>query len=161
MTEEVQPAELPWPGEPTRPSGSPYITFGLLSVSLLVYVMQFGMVSVALEDLIDDLDAPFRWSGWVLTAFMIGQVVALSVSGRLADRFSPRNVFGVGFGVFAMASLLCATAPSIYVLIGARFVQGLGGGRWSRLAWRWSRRPSPRIARGRLASTRRSCPSAR
>ena len=128
MTEEVQRAEVPWPGEPTRPSGSPYITFGLLSVSLLVYVMQFGMVSVALEDLIDDLDAPFRWSGWVLTAFMIGQVVALSVSGRLADRFGPRNVFGVGFGVFAMASLLCATAPSIYVLIGARFVQGLGGG---------------------------------
>ncbi|RJQ07811.1 MAG: MFS transporter [Dehalococcoidia bacterium] len=102
--------------------------FGLLSVSLLVYVMQFGMVSVALEDLIDDLDAPLRWSGWVLTIFMIGQVVALSVSGRLSDRFGPRNVFALGFGLFAVASLICGAAPSLPVLVLGRFLQGLGGG---------------------------------
>ncbi|MCA9849758.1 MAG: MFS transporter [Dehalococcoidia bacterium] len=118
------------PGELGSPPGrgSPYLTFVLLSASLLVYVMQFGMVSVALQDLIRDLSAPLRWSGWVLTIFMIGQVIALSVSGRLAERFGPRNVFAAGLGLFSLASLICATAPDIYVLIGGRLIQGLGGG---------------------------------
>ena len=115
-------------GDDRQKPRRPYATFVLLSVSLLVYVMQFGMVSVALEDLIADLDAPIRWSGWVLTIFMVGQVVALSVSGRLADRSGPRNVFAVGFGLFAAASLVCGLAPNIYILILGRFIQGLGGG---------------------------------
>jgi len=86
------------------------------------------MVSVALQDLIRDLSAPLRWSGWVLTIFMIGQVIALSISGRLADRFGPRNVFAAGLGLFSLASLICAAAPNIYVLIGGRLIQGIGGG---------------------------------
>ncbi|MCB9484176.1 MAG: MFS transporter, partial [Dehalococcoidia bacterium] len=126
MAVEADSAE-PAGGDRQKPR-RPYATFVLLSVSLLVYVMQFGMVSVALEDLIADLDAPIRWSGWVLTIFMVGQVVALSVSGRLADRSGPRNVFAVGFGLFAAASLVCGLAPNIYILILGRFIQGLGGG---------------------------------
>lgn len=90
--------------------------------------MQFGMVSVALGRLTDDLAAPLRWSGWVLTIFMVGQVIALPIAGRLAERFGARLVFAGGLAVFAIASLVCAAAPNVYALIAARVVQGAAGG---------------------------------
>ncbi|MGE0227017.1 MAG: MFS transporter [Dehalococcoidia bacterium] len=105
-----------------------HVVFALLSVSMLAYIMQFGMVSVSIGDLTTDLDAPLRWSGWVLTIFMIGQVVAMPVVGRIAERFGARNVFAVGFGLFGLASLACAVAPNVYLLIAARALQGAVGG---------------------------------
>lgn len=112
----------------TQPRADRYLIFGVLAISLLTFVMQFAMVSVSLADLIDDLDAPLRWGGWVLTIFMIGQVIALPAAGRLSERLGARTVFAGGFGLFAAASLVAALAPNIYVLIIARAAQGLAGG---------------------------------
>ena len=114
------------PSDEARPDR--YLIFALLSLSLLLFIMQFAMVSVSLQQLTDDLDAPLRWSGWVLTIFMVGQVVAMPVAGRLSERFGPRAVFAGGFGLFGLASLVCALTPNIYVLIAARAMQGLAGG---------------------------------
>lgn len=105
-----------------------HVVFALLSVSMLSYIMQFGMVSVSIGELTSDLEAPLRWGGWVLTIFMIGQVVAMPVVGRIAERFGARNVFAVGFGLFGLASLACALAPNVYLLIAARALQGAVGG---------------------------------
>lgn len=113
---------------PLQPRADRYLIFAVLAVSLLTFVMQFAMVSVSLADLIKDLDAPLRWGGWVLTIFMIGQVIAMPTAGRLAERFGARTVFAGGFGLFAGASLVAALSPNIYVLIMARAAQGLAGG---------------------------------
>ncbi len=51
----------------------------------------------------------------------------LLLSGRIGDLISQRRVFLVGLGVFTGASLLCALSQSQGLLIGARFVQGVGG----------------------------------
>lgn len=111
-----------------QPLPGRHVVFALLSVSMLSYIMQFGMVSVSIGELTRDLEAPLRWGGWVLTMFMIGQVVAMPVVGRIAERFGARNVFAVGFGLFGLASLACAVAPNVYLLIAARALQGAVGG---------------------------------
>ncbi|MGE0228127.1 MAG: MFS transporter [Dehalococcoidia bacterium] len=113
---------------PEQPRDDRHVIFALLSLSLLTFIMQFGMVSVALGQLTDDLAAPLRWSGWVLTIFMVGQVIAMPVAGRLAERFGARLVFSGGLAIFAAASLVCALAPNVYVLIAARIAQGAAGG---------------------------------
>lgn len=113
---------------PTEARADRHLIFALLSLSLLTFIMQFGMVSVALGRLTVDLAAPLRWSGWVLTIFMVGQVIAMPIAGRLAERFGARLVFAGGLAVFATASLVCALAPNVYVLIAARVVQGAAGG---------------------------------
>lgn len=105
-----------------------HVLLVLLSASMLVFVMQFGMVSVSFGDLAEDLGAPLRWSGWVLTVFMVGQVVALPVIGRLSERFGDGRVFSSAYAVFALASLVCAVAPNVYVLVAARALQGAAGG---------------------------------
>lgn len=105
-----------------------HLMFALLSFSLLTVIMQFGMISVSLREMTTDLDAPLRWSGWVLTIFMVGQVIAMPVAGRLADRFGARLVFAGGLAFFGGASVVCAFAPNVYLLIVARLVQGVAGG---------------------------------
>ncbi|MBX7111271.1 MAG: MFS transporter [Dehalococcoidia bacterium] len=112
--------EQPLPGR--------HVVFALLSASMLAYIMQFGMVSVSIGRLTTDLNAPLRWSGWVLTMFMIGQVIAMPVVGRISERVGAKNVFAIGFGLFGLASLACAVAPNVYLLIAARALQGAVGG---------------------------------
>jgi MFS family permease len=90
--------------------------------------MQFTMVSVSLPELTSDLKAPLRWSAWVITIFSLGQVIAQPVAGRLTERLGASTVFAGGLAAFGIASLVCAAAPNVYVMIIARFAQGIAGG---------------------------------
>lgn len=69
-------------------------------------------------------------SGWLvqatLTAFLIGFVLAQLVYGPLSDRFGRRIVLFMGNAIYVLASILCALAPNIDTLIGARVAQGMG-----------------------------------
>jgi EmrB/QacA subfamily drug resistance transporter len=105
-----------------------HLIFALLSTSLLTVIMQFTMVSVSLKQLTTDLNAPLRWSGWVLTTFTLGQVIAQPVAGRLTQRLGARFVFAGGLAAFGAASIVCAAAPNVYIMIVARLVQGIAGG---------------------------------
>jgi MFS family permease len=62
-----------------------------------------------------------------VNAFLIAFGGLLLLSGRIGDLIGQRRVFLVGLGVFTGASLLCALSQSQGLLIGARFVQGVGG----------------------------------
>jgi EmrB/QacA subfamily drug resistance transporter len=63
---------------------------------------------------------------WVLSAYAIVFAACLVPAGRLADMIGRRRTFETGIGVFALGSAICAVAPSVEVLIGARVVQALG-----------------------------------
>ena len=63
---------------------------------------------------------------WVVTAFFIVMVSSLLVAGRLADRFGRREVFLTGLLLYGGAALVAGGATNVYVLIGARAVQGAG-----------------------------------
>ena len=61
-----------------------------------------------------------------LTLFTIGFGLAQLISGPLSDRYGRRPVLLGGLAVYVLASVACALAPSIYALIGARFLQAVG-----------------------------------
>ena len=63
---------------------------------------------------------------WALTGYLVSAAALLLLSGALADRFGRRGVLKAGLLVILAASIACATAPSIGVLIGARLAQGAG-----------------------------------
>lgn len=105
-----------------------HLLFGVVSLALLTSSMQFSMVSVAIPDLIEDLDAPLGWVGWVVTMYTLMQAVSMPISGKLSDELGRRVVFVGGLAMFAAASLLCALAPNVWVLIAGRAIQGLAGG---------------------------------
>lgn len=114
--------------EPATTRAERYLIFGVVSLAMLTSSMQFSMVSVGLPDVIDGLDAPLRWVGWIITIYTLAQAVSMPIAGKLSDELGRRTVFAGGLGLFSVASVACALAPNIYVLIAARAVQGVAGG---------------------------------
>ena len=85
-----------------------------------------SIVTLALPDILRAFDTTVFGVSWVLTAFNLVLAVAILPASQLARRLAP-PVWAAGLAVFAGASLVCAVAPSIGVLIAARCVQALGG----------------------------------
>jgi len=78
-----------------------------------------------------DISASFSGSGrdalsWVLDGYFVVIAALLVPAGGLADRFGHKRIFLIGVAGFTAASLLCALAPSLPLLIGFRVVQGVG-----------------------------------
>ena len=65
---------------------------------------------------------------WVLTGYLLALASLILLGGALGDRYGRRKVFLIGTIWFAAASLLCGAAPNVDVLVGARVLQGVGGG---------------------------------
>ena len=63
---------------------------------------------------------------WVVSAYTIAFAALILTAGALGDRIGAKRVFAAGFGIFTSASLACALAPTLPLLIAARAVQGLG-----------------------------------
>ena len=96
-------------------------------MALLMSSLDGTIVATALHAIQDGLHTSINWASWVITAYSVGLVLALSLAGKLSDRFGRRRFFLVSVAVFAGASLCCGLADNIYVLIALRAVQAAGG----------------------------------
>jgi EmrB/QacA subfamily drug resistance transporter len=99
----------------------------VLCVGMLMIVLDATIVNVALPTIQDDLGFAQTDLAWVVNAYLIAFGGLLLLAGRIGDLIGQRRIFLIGLGVFTGASLLCALAQSQGLLIGARFVQGVGG----------------------------------
>ena len=100
---------------------------------LLATVLGSGMafldstvVNVALPTIGEDLDAGLSGLQWTVNAYALTLAGLLLLGGSLGDRFGRRRLFVSGVVWFAVASGLCALAPTIEALIAARALQGVG-----------------------------------
>ncbi len=85
------------------------------------------VVNVALPASGADLGADFAGLQWTVTAYTLTLAAFILLGGSLSDRFGRRRVFLIGVVWFALASLVCAAAPTVETLIAARAFQGVGG----------------------------------
>jgi len=104
-----------------------WIALYVLCAGMLMIVLDATIVNVALPTIKDDLGFSQSNLAWVVNAYLIAFGGLLLLAGRIGDLVGQRRVFLLGLAVFATASLVCATAQSQEMLIGARFVQGAGG----------------------------------
>lgn len=118
-----------------------------LSASALVFFDQTA-VTVALPDIGDDFGAYGADLQWVISAYLLALAVFMLVAGRVADRFGLRRTFLTGLAIFLVGSLCCAAAPNLGWLIGARFLQGIGGAIVQPLALGITTRASGEALRG-------------
>jgi EmrB/QacA subfamily drug resistance transporter len=99
----------------------------VLCVGMLMIVLDATIVNVALPSIQDDLGFSQSHLAWVVNAYLIAFGGLLLLAGRIGDLVGQRRIFLFGLATFTGASLLCALAQSQALLIGARFVQGVGG----------------------------------
>ncbi|MEV4436181.1 MFS transporter [Streptomyces sp. NPDC049555] len=85
------------------------------------------VVNVALPHIGRDFGVGLDALQWTVNAYMLTLAGLILLGGALGDRYGRRRVFVLGVVWFALASLLCGLAPSAWVLIAARALQGVGG----------------------------------
>ena len=95
---------------------------------VLMAVMDQAIVNVAIPSIGGSLGASPDEAGWVATGYVLGMMIVMPLNGFLTARFGEKSYYLGAFGLFTVASLLCGLCSSIWVLVAARFVQGLGGG---------------------------------
>ena len=102
-----------------------------LTVGLMMCVMAIAFESYAV---LTAMPAAARDLGnldlyaWTFTAFVIAMTFSIVASGQFTDRYGPTAPMVWGFGIFAVGLVLAALAPAMWVLLVARFIQGLGAG---------------------------------
>jgi EmrB/QacA subfamily drug resistance transporter len=99
----------------------------VLCVGMLMIILDSTIVNVALPSIQEDLGFSQSSLAWVVNAYLIAFGGLLLLAGRVGDLIGRRVVFLGGLAVFTTASLVCGLAQSQEVLVGARFVQGVGG----------------------------------
>jgi MFS family permease len=103
----------------------------IISLGIFLAALDQTVVVTALWPISNDLRIPVTEldkMAWVVTAYLLGYTVALPLMGRVADVYGQRRIFLLSLGLFMFGSLLCALAPGLPWLIGARAIQAVGGG---------------------------------
>lgn len=104
----------------------PWPALWALVIGFFMILVDSTIVSIANPAIMRALDADITAVLWVTSAYLLAYAVPLLITGRLGDRFGPKNVYLVGLVVFTLASAWCGFSDDIGMLIAARVVQGLG-----------------------------------
>ena len=103
-----------------------YQTLLLVGAGVFLSTMDSSMVNVALPFIMDSFGAPLRIIQWVVLVYLLSITVTLLFWGIVADRFGKFKIYLTGIIIFLSASLGCALASNLTLLIILRAVEGLG-----------------------------------
>jgi EmrB/QacA subfamily drug resistance transporter len=119
---------------PDAESGSTLISpnrrnfvFLAIMLGMLLAALDQTIVATALPTIVADLGGAGHQS-WVVTSYLLASTIITALAGRLGDLFGRKRVFQAAVTFFAVGSVLCGSSQSMAMLIGARALQGLGGG---------------------------------
>ncbi|MBF6466397.1 DHA2 family efflux MFS transporter permease subunit [Nocardia beijingensis] len=105
---------------------NPWPALLALVVGFFMILLDMTIVAVANPAIMTSLHADISQVIWVTSAYLLTYAVPLLVTGRLGDRFGPKNIYLIGLAVFTAASLWCGVSGTIGMLIAARAAQGVG-----------------------------------
>ena len=97
-----------------------------LALSVLVASLGTSAANVALPTIAEDLGGTFAQTQWVALAYLLAMTATSLTVGHLGDLLGRRRILWLGITVFTVAAALCAIAPTLWMLIAARGLQGIG-----------------------------------
>jgi MFS family permease len=112
--------------ETAQPTASVRWALASLALSMLLSSLGTSIANVGLPTLAEVFDASFQHVQWIVLAYLLAITTLIVSVGRLGDILGRRRLLLSGIGLFTLASSLCALAPTLWLLIGARALQGLG-----------------------------------
>ena len=97
-------------------------------LGLIMAIIDSTIVNVAINTIGGNLGASVDEAAWIATGYILATVVVMPLNGWLTAFFGRRNFYAVSLAIFTIASLLCGTAHSIWMLVFYRIIQRIGGG---------------------------------
>ncbi|WP_179953441.1 MFS transporter [Desulfobotulus mexicanus] len=107
-------------------SNRPWQVFFLVAIGVFMSTLDSSIVNVALPAILKDFNTSLAMTEWVVMIYLLTITCFLLTFGRLGDMLGRKRIYATGLLVFTLASMLCAMAPNVQMLIGARLLQGLG-----------------------------------
>ena len=111
-----------------RPAVNKWVVALVVMLPTFIEVMDTSVVNVSMPHIQGSLSAGVDEVTWVLTSYLVANAIIIPITGWLAGHFGRKRYLIFSIMMFTCASILCAAAPSLKVLILARVLQGLGGG---------------------------------
>jgi len=127
------------------------ILFGLITAAVME-VLDTTIVNVALPQMAGNLGATLQEIGWVLTGYILSNVVVLPLTAFLTETFGRRNYLTASIIIFVVASFLCGMSTSLTEIVVWRIVQGAGGAALLSTAQATIRQIFPRDQQGMVQS---------
>ncbi|ATN34403.1 MFS transporter [Rhizobium sp. ACO-34A] len=121
-----------------------------LALAMLLASLGTSIANIALPMLAEAFSAPFAQVQAVVVAYLAALTVSVVVAGRLGDNHGLKPMLVFGLIVFAVASLFCAVAPNLWMLIGVRALQGIGAAFLMTLAMALMRQTASEARIGRV-----------
>jgi EmrB/QacA subfamily drug resistance transporter len=127
------PAQTAPPVYPDKIDGAVLKIAGVVVLGAIMSILDITVVNVALPTFQTEFGSPgepllYSLVTWTVIAYTLALAMVIPLTGWAADRFGTKRLYMTALLLFTLGSMLCATATSIYMLIGFRFLQGLGGG---------------------------------
>jgi len=107
---------------------SQYLIVLSVMCAVLLEIIDTSIVNVALPSMMGNLGATLDEIDWVITGYIVSNVVVIPMTGWMASRFGRTRYFVTSILIFTFASLMCGASQSVGTLVFWRVVQGLGGG---------------------------------
>ena len=108
-------------------TAEPWRALWVMLIGFFMILVDSTIVAVANPSIMTALRiADYDLVIWVTSGYLLGFAVPLLLSGRLGDRYGPKNLYIAGLAVFTAASLWCGLSGTVGMLIAARVVQGVG-----------------------------------
>jgi MFS transporter, DHA2 family, multidrug resistance protein len=107
---------------------SPWLLASTVPLAAFMELLDTTIVNVAVEHIAGDLSSSIDEATYVLTSYLVSNVVVLPLSGYLSGVLGRKNYYLWSVVIFTVASALCGFAPTLGALVFFRVIQGLGGG---------------------------------
>ena len=120
-----------------------------LALSMLLASFGTSIANIALPTLAEAFSAPFVQVQAVVVAYLAALTISVVIVGRLGDSRGLKPMLMTGLAVFAVASLLCGAASNLWLLVGARALQGIGAAFLMTLAMALTRQTTSKARMGR------------
>jgi EmrB/QacA subfamily drug resistance transporter len=103
------------------------ISLSGLMVGTLMASLDQTIVATALPTIVGDLGG-IQYLSWVVTIYLLASTASAAIYGKISDIYGRKLIYQIAISLFLVGSILCGAAQTMWQLVAARGIQGLGGG---------------------------------